>query len=248
MALQGASFIKDATYSPMPYTTLNEKYDIEYTYDTEELPQLGWYGLGIDFSPLIDDDEADLKDYVHSVADFDTFLPLPFIVRDKSVGLTQDEKDRYGIFVEKTIDDTDYILCYLRKIDALESTVKISEVERDEDGRYNTVEHVQENPPTPKLSGDESNRGMITSTNAVVELSEYDVGKLLEASDLLYPEIDEDVRHSVREIALYSGIRVPDDIVVAQALFFKYIELNTENEEAYSTRVSIGSLTPKVKL
>lgn len=248
MAIQTMNIVKGATNKPISFSTLNEKYDNQVPYDDTALPKVGWYGVGIDYSSLIDDDTADLKDYVHSVFDFDTFLPLPFLARDKAIGLTSEEYGIYTMIVEKEIGDTTYLLCYAKCIDALDTAVKVSELERDDDGRYNTVEHVQDVQPTPKLSSSESNRFAITTVNALCTITTTDMGNMKRAADLLYPDIDEEDRYTLRDLALYSGVELEQSVERMQASFFKYIEVSLDSEDDYTTRMSIGSSTPKVKL
>jgi len=248
MMIQNSGIIQDSVSKPIPYSTLNEKYDLRIPYDDTLPPKIGWYGVGINYHSLINDDEADIKDYVHSISDFDTFLPLPFIARDKSIGLTSAELSRYTMIVEKEIDDVIYQLCYLKRIDAIDTTTKVSELERDEDGIYNTVDFIQDIKPKPKLSSDDSNRFMICSNNALLKITVSDMERMKKASDLLYPNIDEDERYTLSEVALFSGIELDNGVERLQASFFKYIELDLDSDKDYSTRLSIGSMSPKVKL
>ena len=109
-------------------TTLNEKYEVmmNKTLLRGSMPKIEYFGVGIGGvgSP---------KTAYHHGLDGDLFEPIPLIARDLINDLPTEERSKYRMRVEKTIDGVDYVMYYLRAIDDDVEKIAIKKLEKSED-------------------------------------------------------------------------------------------------------------------
>jgi len=108
-------------YSHVPFTTLNEKYNIHpgVTPDNGEVPVVRYYCIGnrghenrtgADGQPLT-------VPRKHDPADAALYRQLPFVLRKPSDDLSSVERMKYGLRKFETIDGEVYAAYYLKRID-----------------------------------------------------------------------------------------------------------------------------------
>jgi len=236
--------------NPIIGSTLNEKYHINITSDASDIPTLGYYGVGLSPESIVSENDLDLYKYRHSPTSIDLFRPVPFIARDANVGLTDIEENTYRIKVRKEIDNKTYILCYLKKIDFVDTEPTVGTFELNEDGNYVMSVYDPEIDATKEMPVDnDSNFFIGTSQSMTLTLTDIEIANIKDAVALLYPELaSELVGQYIGELAIYHGVEKPeqrDEASKVQAAYFIQRHFSLDSEK-FKYILNIGGMTPRI--
>jgi len=192
---------------PLTGSTLNELYNIEVT--TEETsPKLQYWGIGLRYNDVIESGSFTFANAIHTPDSRQLFKPVPFLLRKKSIGLTDAESNMYRMIVTETIDEEEYYACYLKKFD---SSSPIS-------GYYDVVfdgEHydIDERSEVSKLDVPIKKVNLYPDDvkyNAYrhfieLRLTSSELNNVNSAIAKKYPDEDDEDGYIIGEICLYSG-------------------------------------------
>ncbi len=107
-------------YTHVPNSTLNERFDVFPTTrpSNGEVPTLGFLGIGVGgHRQMSGADGIPYNDnYEHDPADGSLYRPIPFILREVGDDLSPLERQRYAMRRLETINGTNYIAYYLRRL------------------------------------------------------------------------------------------------------------------------------------
>jgi hypothetical protein len=125
-ALQSALTLR-LPYTPMQYTTLNEKLGIQASVAAAAgvYPTCNYFAIGNGGHTISTgaDGIALPELYQHEATDAGLFNQMPFVLREVGNDIAPAERARYALRKEITIGSTTYIAYYLRRIDTTGVTV-----------------------------------------------------------------------------------------------------------------------------
>ena len=102
------------------YTTLNERFDIhaDAHQDLTEVPNLGYYCIGIGgHRMIIDDKQIPVDDPVsHETTNTGLFKPMPFVLRQLNDDLPATQRVKYALRRKETYNGTEYWAYYLKRL------------------------------------------------------------------------------------------------------------------------------------
>lgn len=157
------------------WTTLNEKYGImaDEAIGTKSGSEfsLKWFGIGIKGSKCIGETPEGIERrriLDHTATDFSAFLPIPFVIREISNDLSEQERENYRMRVLKKIGDKTYALYYLRaiKFDVYDPKMKLGY--KDPETGNN-----KEDPYTPKEEDIKPTPYTINSNDSIPVTNRY---------------------------------------------------------------------------
>lgn len=107
-------------YKPLTNTTLNEKFGVLVSEEIpNQYPKLNGFVIGIGGSPVVEGYESYAFNE-HSPIDGALFQHVPFIVREYSMDLTEEERANYRLRVVETINNKQYCCYYMKLIPSFE--------------------------------------------------------------------------------------------------------------------------------
>jgi len=223
------------------YVTLNEKYGIPSTDNDISKLSLEYFTVGLGSSSIS-------ATSAHNSADREVFKPIPFLIVPTSIGLTASQKDTYKMRVIKIINNVEYVLCYVKKVTAVDVDNMAYSVEYNQANQsftptefappqnYTTV------PTTGACDGTGLSPFFAVSSKITMQLTADEILKINEASNIMYGVKNP----NITEFGIYAGI---DDgsgeLSNAIPYVFKAVELdNYKKDGSISTIVNIGGMTP----
>lgn len=199
-----------------PYTTLNERFDIESGISPAPnvLPTLRYMAIGNGGHRLTVGAGGKTKPspIQHLATDASCYDPMPFILREPINDLTPVERANYALRKEVTIGGDPFIAYYLRRIDLSGVLVTMEHRVVDEDDNSITItpfvpDNSNLNPVPEPLGSGGSNilTGQYVSASAKVsiELSAWEADELLNVADVTWGDRDFSI---ISEIALCTGV------------------------------------------
>ena len=247
-------------YAPLQNTTLNEKFNITAT-SSEEYPTLQYYTIGLHYKSLTDVNNLDFNKIQHSTLDSSVYIPIPFLLKEANVGLTDLEKSKYFLRTKLTINNTEFIACYGKKIDSIANDSKLYDIVKDDtygvellsipDNRYLN--------PIPRenidIYGTKLNY-VAVSLKLKVTIDKIEALNIRNAINLLYPNRPDTNKYEIGEIGFVfgkSGVSNGDsEIADAQIGYFLKSnmilnDLILDKEEVLTAQINIGGMKPYLK-
>ena len=255
-SLQAANLL-GTPYQAAEKTTLNEKYAIGIDIIDTVLPSLAYYGAGINFKKAIDTGVIDLTKASHSATDADVYYPLPFLLKAATVGLTDNEELLYRIKTSVTVDGVEYIACYLKKFDGLDTSDSLYGMTYNstlKDYVTSTLDTTAIDFLSPVPAERDCNDADLSyvgvSQKVYIKLSAVEIDNMRTAADILYPNIAISERHSIGEVALYSGIesvyKGKPEAAKVQANFFKPVNAVIASGDTFALTINVGGMLPMI--
>lgn len=228
----------DQYFTLLPNTTLNEKYGVMADQATGKMNgslfKLGWFGIGIKGSKCIGEnaDGIEVRRILdHTATDFSAYKPVPFVIREISEDLNDEERKKYRMRVVRKIGDNTYVLYYLKAIefDLYDPSIKIGYRDpvtgnNDED-EYTPKEGDLDPTPTELLTTDSVpvSDQYVTATGTLnMTLEAQDLDEIRNACIILYGTASV---AAISELYLVHGISTRNDGDVGQGGTVKYDEL-----------------------
>lgn len=190
-------------HAPLPFTTLNEKFNVQAGVNTPdaEVPTLQYLAIGIGGhrTQVGAEGISYPEDNLFSPASGALYRHLPFIMREVGSDLTQTERARYGMRVLEQHNGKNYICYYLRLIDtSLSQVVMALNVPQGGSGSTPPVivtepfipdsSHLNPTPPLVPANGAVTTDGSYLTTSVNLELSfeAAEVEELLNVGRILF--------------------------------------------------------------
>ena len=247
----------DKNHVVLPNTTLNEKFHLYINNTEQKNPKLRYYCLGLEYESLIQNTNMNIDTIRHKPTDGALFRHVPFIARRKNNDLSNTEKARYRLRIERTIDNEDYVFYFLKLIDDIDVNSKLLYVTNDSDETFlslfsTEVDHIL----TPTIEErDKVNDSLIDyiaySQHATITITDAELDELYAACKLYYGD---DVEVVLGELALVSGNETlaPDgysEIANAQINYFLKVDhiltdINLNNK--FKKTIELGGMSPMV--
>ena len=222
------------------YVTLNDKYGIPSINNDITKVTLGYYTLGIRKDGVT-------ADTTHDSADREVFVPLPFLIVPTSTGLTSSQKDMFKIRVVKTINNVEYIMCYVKKVTAIDVDMSAYNVEYNQTSKTFTPSLLVPSQAYTNAQsksgcgGDKITNFHATSTKVTVSLSIDEIASAKAAANIMYGIPNP----TFNEVGLYTGI--PDangELSNTTAYIFRSIDPDNYNADgSMSVVINIGGMT-----
>lgn len=250
-------------YIPPPNTTLNEKFSILRNIDTSTLPNPTMRYLAIGNGNVnVIQNSADLPLHtgVRKVKDGALFSHVPFIIRDKEIGFTEEEKSKYRLMREVNLGDKTYIMFMLKILNPDDNDSKLMTIETNGNGSMPTIEvfttvdseilyPVDDRQLTNQLYT--GNKYLFVADTIPITLSAEEMSNIQEAITTL--GLDE-VSPSINEMALCTGIEYTDaetgivETLDAQIAFFieltHKLEMELNDGDDFYRDIDIGGMEP----
>jgi hypothetical protein len=209
-------------YTPLQYTTLNERLGIQsgVAIPSGQYPLVGYYAIGDGgHTHTVSGDGASvLVLRQHQPSDAGLFNQMPFVLRRTTDDLAPVDRQRYALRKEVTINNVVYIAYYLRRIDL--STAAVSLQRRTGSGANVTMTNFTPTAanltPTPQILSN-SNVNVVTADALVasvplsVTMNAVDIAEYLNVAQIIYGDPN---RAIISETALVSGL---DKVVTINA-------------------------------
>lgn len=113
----------DQSFTLKANTTLNEKYGVMKDQATGKKNgssfKLGWFGIGIKGSKCVGENSEGIevrRILDHTANDFAAFKPIPFLIRELTKDIDEEERKKYRMRVVRKIGDVTYVMYYLKAI------------------------------------------------------------------------------------------------------------------------------------
>lgn len=240
-------------------TTLNEKYGIVIDTNNSEIPDLQYYGIGLNFKQAIASGVIDIAKARHNATDADVYYPIPFLLKNTTTPLTEAEENLYRIKVPYTDSNGNtYIACYLKKFDGTDTTNDIYKITYSQTANDYVISNLDTSgysfltPTIREASCDNSSdfNYVGSSQKAYCTLSNTEILQIRYAADIMYSSLPVSERYSIGELGLYSGIESvyngKTEAAVVQAGFFKTVSAVIGAGDTFSHTVNIGGLSPLI--
>jgi|AAUQ01.1.fsa_nt_gi hypothetical protein len=251
MALETAKML-NTPYVPLANTTLNEKYNRVINSNDTDIAYLKYYGLGLNYQYKKDDKTIKVSSSKHRPYDIDVYKPIPFLVREKRIGLSSAEVALYSMRVLQTIDDVEYICCYLKKIDNIATNSDIYIITKNSDGKLvpeplNTGSLLFTQPIPADTVCDLDNNYRFCGHSQMINLilSDAEVENIKEGINILYKDEPDEIKDSIGEFCLYTGIESiyngERELSKVQAGFFKAVDITISDiDDMFKYTINIG--------
>lgn len=187
-----------AVYDPDPYTTVNEALNVAENQKLRpgDYPKLGLMIAGIGgHSAAVGVDNIPITAPLdHKVKDAITFKPLPFVIRPRAEDITRDQRVRYALRKEITINGSVYYAYYGRRLDLTDVVPRRKRTWIDEEGKRQVEDYqpdqssINPQPDTMSSTGTNITSGEAYYSSAIIKVSftEADVRELLNVAKILY--------------------------------------------------------------
>lgn len=185
-------------YEPDPYTTVNEALEIAVNEKIRpgDYPQLGLLVIGIGgHAGTVGVDNIPITVPLdHKVNDAITFKPIPFVIRPKAEDLTKEQRTRYALRKELSVQGKSYYAYYGRRLDLTGVKPRKKRTWIDASGKRQVEDYIPDQSSLKPKPDDFSSTGTnLTSGEAYyssaiikVNFSESDVRELLNVGKVLY--------------------------------------------------------------
>ncbi len=254
--------LRGKKYTPMTNTTLNEKFSILSELENTDVPNpvLKYFCLGVGNLATIDSDQ-DLGLYFgnHKVTDGALYQHIPFIMRLIEEDLGPDDRRKYRLRKEVSVDGLDYIAYYLKVIpdDKVDNQILMITKETDTAPKmepYTTADASILEPIATEnryLIDDYNTKYLVNSDQITLELTYEELIDIKDAMEILNIE---EPQHVLNELALVTGSDYLDmsdyslEVINSQISFFLDIDYDIQmlidKEQAFSRQVEIGGMEP----
>lgn len=254
------SHFRNKKYTPLPNTTLNEKFNINKNIISEiDKPTLNYYCIGNGNVRVIDSEvNMELYHNNHRCIDGSLYNHIPFIIRLLDEDITDVQKRNYRLRKTFTIHGKDYVAYYLKVIpeDKISNQLlKITKIPNmmPKTEKFNTNDSTILNP-NPNLPDvvkitDDVSTFIVNSDQVTLSLTNEEMLEVNNAMDILEIPIKDRI---INEIALCSGTDVVNtkdfsiEVAHSQVMFFVDVDYDVQlilaNEDEFYRQVEIGGM------
>lgn len=187
-------------YKPLENTTLNEKFNVLTTADVPSTyPTLQGFVIGIGGNPIMENVE-NFPYNEHSPVDGALFEHIPFVMCPVDQDLTDEERESYRLRTIETINNTQYVCYYMKKLTGYELTSQFSTVKTVMDGESVSV---------PTIAAFDNNITTILNPIPRTRLLKYDTADKTEYVAKLakvYFVLTENDNAKLRKVFEYKGL------------------------------------------
>jgi hypothetical protein len=215
-------------YVPIDGTTLNEKYGLS-NLRPNKYPTINYFMIGLPVTDIVVNNKADYTNINHLPIDVDLFRPIPFLMKSVTLGITEEDRIKYRIIVQKEINGITYNLFYAKRIDNISTNDKLFKIERENNvdsmEMFNPLEG-NINNPTPIVYEDlypNTLKFIAFSKRIDISISKTELENIRDNIEILYPNLDASIKDTLGEISLIQSIEdetISDDLLVAQPAYF----------------------------
>jgi len=198
-----------------PFTTLNERFDIQagVAPATNDYPGLGFMVIGNGGHRMVTGAGGKTKPepIQHLATDAAPYDPLPWVLRLPSEDLTSTERANYALRKEETYDGRTYIAYYARRLDFSTVVPVMQYITVDENGDQTVTDFEPNNSnlfPTPQnLENTNVNvpTGTYVSASAkiLIPVSAWEANELINVAQVKYADPDYAI---ISEVELVTGV------------------------------------------
>ena len=201
-------------YEMFANSTLNEKFNIQsgVAPDAGERPVMRYMAIGNrGHQYAVEKDGSEVPIPVpHTARHAACYNHIPFVIREVNDDLPAEKRQRYGLRRIETINNRQYVVYYLRRLDFSTAKGSISKLQTKDNATSDAVfdsKSADLSPTPPNIATDGTNVGSDTSyISAVVTkltLDEFDIEEIIKAN---YIRTGSNRSPVISEIALCSGI------------------------------------------
>ena len=189
------------SYKPLENTTLNEKFNVLTTTDIPEktYPTIQGFVIGIGGNPVMEGTN-NFPFNEHSPIDGALFEHIPFAMCPVTEDLTDEERAKYRLRTIETINNTQFICYYMRKLTGFELTTQFSSIRSVMDGESVSV---------PTIAAFDNNITTILNPVPRDRIIRYDTADKTEYVAKLakiYFVLTEDDNAKLRKVFEYKGL------------------------------------------
>lgn len=227
--LESAMYLR-LPFTPLPNTTLNEKFSVNenVTLAENEYPSLGYWGIGRGGHKLqaSADSGVNIVPEVHAANHSALYKHLPFVIRTLDNDLGDVERAKYALRVIEEIRGVEYVVYYLKRLDMAPVSIEVSHSVYENGTLKSEVPYA---PSIDDLSPEPSNNDSYVSETVDerikakgsirIDFTSDDVNEVLNACAIKYQDTTYAI---VSEICLCSGV----DRVTASPLGAGTIQMN----------------------
>lgn len=216
-AVQTANFV-DKTLEILPYSTLNEKFDVAkniHHVSGDDKIALRYLGIGIGGHRLVlgNNGVPLVEPILHRPTDASLYRPIPFLIRPANDDISAAERANYRMRKEEVFNGKNYICYYLRKVDYSSTSVIMNYTTKASPDDLTTaftpsLSNLNPTPPIIDPSGATPTTGDYVSVSAFMPfaMTDDDVYKLKEVAQIIYG----DERYAmITELAFVTGVDKP---------------------------------------
>jgi len=193
-------------YTPLPNTTLNEKFNILPRYPLTDLtpPTINLLTLGVGGTVLMSSNETTIRRSQHSSKDAALFNHLPLVIRRIDNDLDDVTRQKYRLRRIENINGIQYICYYAKRINKPEQYDNVYVIKDDNISVFDTKTSPDVLNPTPVGSLDFSTitpEYLLNKTELLIEFDSNEILELQNAMSIKYPGQD----LQISELALCSS-------------------------------------------
>lgn len=258
------SHIKGSTFTPLPNTTLNEKFNILEDGVNEDVPNptLKYFCIGNGNIRTLDtDDDITLHYGNHNVIDGALYNHIPFITRKLTEDIGIDDKLLYRLRKIHVIDGIEYVAYYMKLIPdnkvssrILKITSEYDTMPKIEEYNYNDSKILNPVPTEDTVNIEDTSTTYVTCSDQItLTLNNTEISEINNAIEVLKLNADNN-NNTINEIALCTGsdfLNTSDytmEVIKAQVMFFVDSDYDLQtllNVDGHIEReIEVGGMQP----